>query len=88
MSPTWITAGLSPFTCNTGGVAEESAEDDAAAEPDEEVPDWGVAESFVPFEAFAAATIAWNCAGVTHVEPTHSSLEKLPVAVRALSSEG
>jgi hypothetical protein len=26
-------AGLSPFTCNTGGVAEESAEDDAA-EPD------------------------------------------------------
>ena len=24
-------AGLSPFTCNTGGVAEESVEDDAAA---------------------------------------------------------
>jgi hypothetical protein len=24
-------AGLAPFTCNTGGVAEESVEDDAAA---------------------------------------------------------
>jgi hypothetical protein len=34
-------AGLSPFTCNTGGVAEELVEDDAAALLDD---DGGVGE--------------------------------------------
>src|ERR1700694_5404090 len=30
VAPTWMMAGLSPLTCTTGGVAEESGEDDAA----------------------------------------------------------
>jgi hypothetical protein len=38
-------AGLSPFTCNTGGVAEESVEDDAAAggHSSQELKMWGLA---------------------------------------------
>ena len=67
-------AGLSPLIWMTGGVSVASAS--SADAPPLPCPD--------DCEALAAATIAWNWAGVTQVEPTQSfvvcavDLPKLP----------
>ena len=66
VSPMLTVAGLSPLTFITGGV--EDAFEVASFATDTAFDDCGV----LSFGAFAAETIAWNCAGVTHVEPTQS----------------